>query len=99
MQFWLASLLGGLVSVAGTIVGRVLIALGISAVVFTGVDSSLVWARDYLLTSLQGLPTLALQVASTLKVGVCVSILTSALAARLLLAGLQGGSIRRLTGV
>jgi hypothetical protein len=37
MPFWIATILGGLVQIAGHLVGRVLISLGLGYVTFTGV--------------------------------------------------------------
>lgn len=96
MPLWIAALIGGLVQAAGTLAGRVLISLGFGFVAFSGVDAGILWARDSLLASLTGLPAVAVQVAATLKVGVCISILTSALTARLLLSGLTSGTITRM---
>jgi hypothetical protein len=93
---WYAPLIGGLIEAAGTLVGRVLISLGFAYVVFSGVDTGIAWARDGLLAALGGLPAIALGVARVCKVGTCISILTSALSARLLLNGLQSGTLRRL---
>lgn len=96
MPLFLASLWGGLISVAGTLVGRVLISLGIGYVTFTGVDASLDWAKAEFLAGLSGAPAAAVGLAGVLKVGQCVSMLLSALTARLVLAGLTSGSITRM---
>lgn len=95
MPFWLAALLGGLLQITGSLVGRVLVSLGFSLVVFSGVDTSIEWARDFLLARVSGLPANAVAVASAMKLGVCISILSSALAARLLLSGLSSGTVKR----
>lgn len=96
MPFFVAALLGALIQAAGTIVGKVLISLGMGYFVFTGIDVSITFARDFLLTKVSGLPTQAIAAAGAMKVGVCISILTSALVARMTLQGLTGGTLRRL---
>lgn len=90
-----SAIVGGLVSAAGTLVGRVLVSLGIGMVVFTGIDASITWARDAAISSLQGLPGNALRVAGVLKIGTAISILSSALLARMTLQGLTGGTLKK----
>jgi Protein of unknown function (DUF2523) len=92
MPFFVAALLGALIQA----VGKVLISLGMGYFVFTGIDVSITFARDFLLTKVSGLPTQAIAAAGAMKVGVCISILTSALVARMTLQGLTGGTLRRM---
>jgi Protein of unknown function (DUF2523) len=92
----LAWLIGGLVSAAGTLVGKVLISLGIGYVVYTGVDTSLAWAKAQFVSNLAGIPAKALQMAALAKVGVCVSMLISALTTRVLMQGMTSGAIKRM---
>jgi Protein of unknown function (DUF2523) len=97
VPIFIASIIGGLVQAAGSLVGRVLIALGIGYITYTGVDASITWARDFLLAKMAaGLPPLAAQLAGTLKIGVCISILSSALVARMTLQGLTNGTLTRM---
>lgn len=96
MPVFIAALLGGLVSAAGTLVGRVLVSLGLGYVTFQGVDASITWARDFAVGKFAALSGNALAVVSTLQIGTVISILTSALLARMVLQGLTGGAIKRL---
>lgn len=96
MPLIIAALWGTLLQIAGTLVGKVLISLGIGYVTYTGVDTAVTWARDAFLAGMSGLPAAAVGMASTLKVGVCVSMLLSAVTARLVLKGLTGGSVKRM---
>lgn len=96
MPIWVAALLGGLVQAAGTLVGRVLLSLGISYVTFTGLDASLAWARDEVISRIGALGQTTVGIASVMQVGTCISILSSALAARLLLDGLTSGALSRM---
>lgn len=97
MQIFIGALIGALIQVLGTVVGKVLVSLGIGYAVFTGVDTSIAYARDFLVAriSSQGANTVA--VASALKVGVCVSIIASAITTRLTINGLTGGALKRFT--
>lgn len=96
MPLWVAAIIGGLIQAAGTLVGRVLVSLGFGYVAFSGVDTGIEWARDSLISAVGTLPALAVSVAATMKLGTAVSILTSALAARMLLGGLTSGTIKRM---
>lgn len=96
MPVFIAALLGALVQAAGTLVGKVLISLGIGYVAFTGVDASVEWARAFTMARISGLGGQTVAVASALKIGTCISILSSAILARLVLNGLTGGTIKRM---
>lgn len=96
-MIWLYSLLGGLIQAAGTIVGRVLISLGIGYATYSGLDTSLTWLRDQIAGSFSGFASQSLSVLSALNVGSGLSVLLSALAVRLLLEGMSaGGAITRM---
>lgn len=96
MPLFLAALAGALVSLAGTIVGRVLLSLGIGYFVYTGVDTSIAWARDVAVSRILSLDSQTVATASALQIGRAISILTSALVARMTLNGLTGGSIKKM---
>lgn len=96
MPLFLAALLGGLIQACGSLVGRVLVSLGVGYVAYSGVDTSITWARDFLLDRIGALPANAIAVASTMKLGVCISILTSAILARMVLGGLTNGTLKRM---
>lgn len=96
MPVIVAAIIGAIVEMAGTLVGKVLVSLGIGYAVYSGVDVSITWARDLCLSSFSGLPADAVGIASTMKVGVCISMVTSAYVVRMTLQGLTSGSIRRM---
>lgn len=93
-----SGLIGALLQAAGTFVGRILLSLGIGLAVFTGVDASITWARELAITNLTSMGGNTVRAIGALKVGTCVSILTSAYTARLILNGLTGGTIKKWTG-
>ena len=92
----LAWFMGGLVSIAGTIVGKVLLSLGIGYAVYTGIDTSLVYLRDQFVAGMSGMPAMSVQLAGLLRLGQCVSVLLSALTVRLTIQSMTGGSIKRM---
>lgn len=95
MQIFIGALLGALVQALGTIVGKILVSLGIGYAVYSGVDASITFARDYFITAMGGVGGNALAVAGTMKAGTCISILTSALTTRLTLNGLTSGTMKK----
>lgn len=95
MPALVAALLGGLINITGSLAGRVLVALGISVVTYTGSSSTLTWLKDQAVTSLSGAPANLVQLMSYMKVGVCISIIFSAILARMLITGLNGETVKR----
>ena len=99
MQIFLAALFGGFLQVAGSLVGRVLLSLGIGYVTFTGVDLALTAVRDMAFAQLDAsssaMPVVR-QFLGVFQVGTCFNIIFSAYSARLVLNGLTGGSIKRM---
>lgn len=91
----IASLLGGLITVVGTMAGRVLVALGVSVVTYTGLSSSLDWLKGQMMGSLLSLPPEVVGLLSVLKIGVALNIYMSAIAARLVIGGLTGDTLKR----
>lgn len=95
MPVFIAAIGGMLLNLVGSLVGRVLLALGLSVVTYAGVDTSLAWLKDQAIASAATLPADLLQLIAFLKVGECISIITSATAVRLLWQGMTSGSIKR----
>jgi hypothetical protein len=60
---FLMSLLGGLLSVCGSMVGRVLLALGIGFVTYKGFDTSISWLLSQVQSNMSAMPA---QIASFL---------------------------------
>jgi len=97
MPAFVAALLGGLINIAATLAGRVLVSLGFAAITYTGLSATLDWLKDQAITAMQGLPADVVSMMGYMKVGVAISIIASALATRMLLEGLSaGGSISKL---
>jgi hypothetical protein len=96
MPLFLAALLGGLVQAASSIAGRVLIALGIGYVSYTGISALLDWIKAQVVSYLVGAPATMVAIMGLLKIDVAVSIVFSALAARLVLQGLTSDKLTRM---
>lgn len=96
MPVFLAALLGGLVSAAGSIVGRVLISLGIGYVTYQGLSTAMDYMKNLVWTNLGSLAADILQLVSVLEVDTAINIMFSAVAARLVIRGLTGGAITKM---
>lgn len=97
MPYFVMALLGGLVNIAATMAGRVLIALGFSSITYTGLTVTLTWLKSQALTNISGLGSDVVSLLSFMKVGEALSIIVSAILVRQVLNGLTtGGSISRL---
>ncbi|MGB6101697.1 MAG: DUF2523 domain-containing protein [Comamonas sp.] len=95
MPVFLAALGGVLINLVGTIVGRVMIALGIGVVTYTGMNTTLGWLKAQALASIQTLPPEVVGLLGLLQVGTCISIVTSAMAARAVINGISGDTFKR----
>lgn len=95
MQIFVAALIGALVSAAGSLIGRILIALGIGVVSYTGVSALLSSLRSEVQGYITGMPADILPILGALKLDVAVSIIFSAIAARFALQGLTSGAVKK----
>jgi hypothetical protein len=90
-------LLGGLINIAGTLAGRVLLSLGFAAVTYSGVSLLLGSLKTQAVSAFSALPVNTVNLLAFMKVGQVVSIITSALVVRATLNGLKaGGGISKL---
>jgi len=96
MPIFIAALLGGLAQAAASLVGRVLIALGIGYVTYQGLDFALANIKDLIFANLTGVPAQTLAVMARLNIGEFINIQISAISARLLLNGLTSGSFTKM---
>lgn len=95
---WIISvLLGGLLRIVSSVVGRVIVALGFGYVEFVGVSSLVEAATDSASSYVEAIGASSLAAwAGFFRVDVHFSIILSAIGAKLLLNSLTGGSFRRL---
>lgn len=95
MPIFVAAIGGMLINLVGTLVGRVLVALGISVVTYTGLTATLDAIKADAISSFSALPPEMMAIIGLMKVGVCISIVTSAIAARMVINGLTGDTFKR----
>ena len=95
MPVFIAAIGGMLINLVGTLVGRVLIALGISVVTYTGITVTLDFLKAQAISAFAGLPPDVFGILGVLKVGQCISIVTSAVAAKLVIDGLTGDTLKK----
>lgn len=84
-----------LINLAGSLAGRVLIGLGIGVVTYTGINTSLSFLKSQAVAAFQQLPPEVLGMLGVLRVGQCISIVSSAMVARLVINGLQSDTVKR----
>lgn len=90
MPAFVAAIGGMLLNIAGSIAGQVLISLGIAMVTYVGVDTALDRLKADALSAIGSLPPQLIALLSYMQVGVAISIITSAVAVRLGLSGMNG---------
>lgn len=96
MPVFVAAIGGMLINLVGTLVGRVLVALGLSVITYTGVNTTLELLKTQAVSSFSALPPEVFGMLGVMRVGQCISIITSAIAARLLLDGLTSDTFKRM---
>lgn len=96
MPLFVAALIGGLIQASATLVGRVLIALGIGFVTYTGVSSLILVAQSSITSSLSGIDPAVLNLLAVLEVDTAITMIFSAYSARMVLLGLTSGSLKRM---
>lgn len=95
MQFIAAAIIGGLASAMGSLVGRLLLALGIGFVSYTGFDVLLGQLLEAMQTNIGSIPGTLWSWMALLKVQTSISIMSSALTTRLAMATV-GGAVKRM---
>lgn len=96
MPVFLAALIGGLVSAAGSLVGRILISLGVSYVSYKGLDVLFSGIQTAIQSNISGLPSGVVGLMGILKIGTSINIIFSAIVVRLTLGGLTGGAVKKM---
>jgi len=91
----IAAIGGMLITIAGSIVGRVLLALGLSMITYTGVSVSLDWLKGKMLDALDGTPEKILSLLAFMNVGMCLNIIVTAIMVRSVMKGVTGGSLKK----
>lgn len=95
MPVFVAAIGGMLINLVGTLAGRVLIALGISVITYTGMSTSIDWLKAQAVGAFMGLPAQVMGMLSVMRVGQCISIVASAILARMVVNGLGGDTFKK----
>lgn len=95
MPYFVAALLGGLINIAATLTGKVVVALGFTLVSYTGISATLSFLQSSFIQSFISLPPDMVQLISYMGVGEFVSIIFSSLLAKQVLLGLTNGTVKR----
>lgn len=95
MPIFIAAIGGMLIQICGHLAGRVLVALGISVVTYTGINATLSWLKTNAVSAFYGLPPEVYGMLAMMRVGQCISIVTSAIVARAVINGLTGDTVKR----
>jgi hypothetical protein len=95
MPVIVAFLWNAFLAILPSLVGRVLLSLGMSVATYTGVQVTFGWLKDQAVARFVSLPPDLLGLLATLKVGESLSIIFSALVVRASLAGLTSGTFKR----
>lgn len=82
MPYLIAALWGAFLSILPSIIGRILVAIGISAITYTGFSLALDSYKSDIFSALGATSPTILQVMGVLNVGTAINILFSAMAAR-----------------
>lgn len=90
MPAFIMALWGALAPFLGPLARELLIRLGFAVVTYEALDTSLDWLKSQAVGSLLGLPSQVLGMLSVMKVGTSISIVTSAMVARVASQGLSG---------
>ena len=96
MFAWYGWLSGILITLAGPILSRVLMGLGMGFVSYTGIDLASTQIHDLFMANAGALPASAAQWLGILKIGTCLNILLSAMAIKAALAGMSSGAVKKL---
>jgi hypothetical protein len=97
MPLILAWLLGGLVSIAGSLLGRILIGLGVGYVAYTGITSGLTYLSNLIQSNVNSAGVLVVQALGLVQFDVVVGIIFGAVTAKFVLNGLAGGAVKKMT--
>lgn len=93
--FFIPALLGAIATVLGSMVGRILLALGIGFVTYQGFDLATTWLLNQIKASMAGIPTDILNFLAWLWVDRAVGLLFSAYTAALGIKTLGGTSMTK----
>lgn len=86
---------GALLRMTGSIVGQVMLSLGIAVVTYAGFDTTLTWLKGQAVSAFVGLPSEMIALMAYMKIGSCISMIFSAIVVRQTLSGITSGTFKR----
>jgi hypothetical protein len=95
--FLISTICGALVTVAASVVGRVVLALGLGVFAYTGINALLDIFRSYFANAMGGAGAIVAGMCGILQLDVVMSIFIAAGLARLVISGATSGTIERLS--
>ncbi|SCX69075.1 DUF2523 domain-containing protein [Variovorax sp. EL159] len=84
-----------LLQLVGSMAGRVLVALGIGVVTYSGINTTIGWAKSQAISAILGLGPEVVGMLTMLKVGQSINIVFSAMLAKAVINGVQGDTFKR----
>lgn len=92
----IGALIGALLQIASSMVGRVLLALGMSFVTFQGIDVGITWLLDNIKSNMQAMPADILNFLAWLWVDKAISLMFSAYTAAAAIKMTNGSTLTKL---
>src|SRR5689334_4882567 len=96
MPTFFLTFFGAFLTFVGSLVGRVMVALGIGYAAYSGLTTLMTSLKSQVVSQFAGLPSTAIGILAVTKVDVGISIFFSAIAARLVLNGLTSDVIKKM---
>ena len=95
MPVLIAALWGAFLSILGSAVGQVLVALAIGVSTYTGVSTGLDFLKSNFISAVNGLPPQIIGLWGLMKIGECFSIISSAVVMKFTMSGMKDGAIKK----
>lgn len=96
MPIFITSIWGAFLSIIGTVVGRVAVALGIGLISYIGFGSIIEEISSYGKEALVSLPEELKKILGLLRIGESFSLLTGTVTVKLIANGMKNGTIKRI---
>jgi hypothetical protein len=96
MPFLVSSLVGALVRAVGAFVANILLSLGIGFVTYQGIDLFISAMKSQFITSVNANGALFVSFMGVFQVGTAINMIASAYVARMVIAGISGGSLTKM---
>lgn len=85
-----------LLGIVGSVIGRVMVMLGLTVVYYRGLDVALTWFKAQIYTQFDAMPPSVIALIGVLQISTCVNILFTAMGVKVTLLGLNSEGFKRL---